>query len=436
MKNLQKEFSLKYGSRSFNLKINENKIKNIITANSAEKVEFEKVINFALENPIGSKKLNQKVKAGETATVVISDITRSWQQIDKFLPFIISELEKGGIKLEDITVLAATGSHRFHSENEIKTLLGQKYYGKLKFVDHDANDKDQLKFLGETSYGTPVWINKLALDTDRLILTGGIIFHDLAGFAGGRKSIIPGIAGYESIMKNHSLALDEKEGAGIKKTVTNNHLDDNPVNLDMMEAAEMLAVDFIFNVIPDGESGIAAAVAGDLVKAHQKGCEICRNLFGIAMEEKSDLVIASCGGYPKDINLYQGSKSLVNALQAVRKNGYLILLVESIEGIGHPEVEEIIQNYKNNIEREKYLRNNFTISRYTGYLITKEIEDVNLILVSELDRNILNSTEIRVVNNLKDAIKIVEADFKELPEIYLMPAAANTLPLFLNDNIF
>ncbi len=231
-------------------------------------------------------------------------------------------------------------------------------------------------------------------------------------------------------MKNHSLSLNKKEGAGIKKTVTNNHLEDNPVNLDMMEAAEMVDVDFILNVIPDGESGIAAAVAGDLNEAHKKGCEICRDLFGIKMEEKADLVIASCGGYPKDINLYQGSKSLVNAVQSVKKNGYLILISECKEGIGHPEVEEIIQGYTNNIEREKYLRRNFTISRYTGYLITKEIEDINLILVSELDKNILSSTKIKVVNNLKDALKIVEAEFEELPETYILPAAANTLPLF------
>lgn len=433
MNNLQQEISLKYGENKFELRIKKDRIKNIITANSVEKVEFDKMISHALKNPIGTKRLSQKMKVGESVTVVISDITRSWQQIDKFLPFLIAELEKGGIKLADITILAATGSHRFHTEKEIQSLLGEEYYGKLNFIDHDANDKKQLEFLGETSFGTPVWINKLALDADRLILTGGIVFHDLAGFAGGRKSILPGIAGYESIMKNHSLSLKKDEG-GIKETVTSNNLANNPVNLDMLEAAKMVNVDFIFNVLPDGAGGIAAAVAGDLIKAHEKGCDICRNLFGIQMEEKAELVFASCGGYPKDINLYQGSKSLVNAVQAVKKNGYLVLLSECREGIGHPEVKEIIENYKSNIEREKYLRNNFTISRYTGYLITKEIEDINLILVSELDKKILSSTKIEVVDNLKDALKIVEAAFEELPETYVMPAAANTLPIFKADD--
>ena len=427
---MKKKISLKYGNKKFELKLKEKNIKSIFSSNSVEKKEFEEIIKEALAQPIGSKKLSKKVKSGEKATVVISDITRSWQKISQFLPHIIEQLKAGGIKLKDITVLAATGSHRAHSEKEIKLLLGEKYYQKIKFVDHNAENKAQLKNLGKTSFGTPVWINKLALNTDRLILTGGIVFHDLAGFAGGRKSLLPGIAGYESIMKNHSLSLSKKEGEGIKKNVTTNHLDDNPVNQDMLEAASMIDVDFIFNVIPDGRGGIATAVAGDLIKAHQKGCKICRNLFGISLQEKAELVFASAGGYPKDINLYQGSKALVNAVRAVKKGGTLILLSECSEGIGHPEVKEIIQDYKNNREREKFLRSDFTISRYAGYLITKKIEDINLILVSDIDSELLDNTDIRVVKTLEEAMKVLKNDIKEIPEAYIMPAAANTLPIF------
>jgi len=429
MNNLEQKISLKYGDNKFKFKIKKNKIKNIITTNPIKKNGLESIIKEALANPIASDKLKEIVSPGETVTIVISDITRSWQQIDKIISFIIAELKLGGIKLEDINVLAATGSHRFHTTAEIKKLLGE-YYGKINFVDHNGKNKEGLRYLGDTAYGTPVWINELALESDRLVLTGGIVFHDLAGFAGGRKSVLPGIAAYESIMKNHSLSLSKKEGEGIKDTVTNNHLDDNPVNLDMLEAAKMIDVDFIVNVIPDADGGIAAAVAGNLFKAHQKGCKICKKIFGIELAEKADLVFASCGGYPKDINLYQGSKALVNAAQAVKKGGYLILLAECREGIGHSEVEEIIQKYNNNFTRERALRSHFTISRYTGYLITKRIEDINLILVTEIDKEILNNTDIKVVKTLAEASKIVEAEFDHLPQSYIMPAAANTLPIF------
>lgn len=426
---MKKNIELKYGNDKVKFKIERTKIKKIITANSVQKLELDKIIKNALNKPISSLKLKNLVKAGETAVIVISDITRSWQQIDKIISLIIAELKAGGIKLGDISILAATGSHRFHTETEIKTLLGS-YYGQINFLDHNGADKKNLKYLGKTTYGTPVWINKLALAADRLILTGGIIFHDLAGFAGGRKSILPGIAAYESIMENHSLAMADQEGEGIKKTVTNNHLEDNPVNLDMIEAAEMVNVDFILNVIPDALGGIAAAVAGDLFEAHQKGCQICAELFGIRLKDKAELVIAACGGYPKDINLYQASKALVNAVEAVKRGGYLILLAECKEGIGHPEVKEIIEKYDDNLMREKVLRKNFTISRYTGYLITKKIENIKLILVTKLETKILSNTEIKVVKNLEQALKIVKSELEQLPESYIMPAAANTLPLF------
>lgn len=427
---LNRNICLKYGKSSLNLSIKENRIKKIIEADIDEHPSLAEITKAALADPIGSSKLKDTVIEGESALIIISDITRSWQQISTFLPFLIEELQSGGIKLSDITVLSATGSHRSHTESEKEELLGEKLYGKVNFIDHDAEDKENMEYLGNTSSGTPVWINSAVVNTDRLVLTGGIVFHNLAGFAGGRKSLLPGTAAYESIMANHSLSLAEHRGDGLKETVNSNLLANNPVHLDMMEAAEMIDVDYIFNVIPDGRGGIAAAAAGDLVEAHLEGCRITVDLFGINLKEKAELVIASAGGFPKDMNLYQSSKALVNAAKAVKKSGYLILLADCSEGIGHPEVEDIIQNYNNNFEREDLLRREFTISRYVGYLITTEIEDINCVLVSNIAAEKLSTTEIEVVDNLKEALNIVKEEFKKLPDCYIMPDAANTLPLY------
>ncbi len=268
------------------------------------------------------------------------------------------------------------------------------------------------------------------METDRVVLTGGIVFHNLAGFAGGRKSLLPGTAAYESIMKNHSLSLAEKRGEGLKPTIESNILINNPVHDDMMEAAQFIETDFILNVIPDGKGGISNVVAGDLEMAHQEGCRICRELFGINMNDKADLVIASAGGFPKDMNLYQSSKALVNAAKAVNKGGYLILLADCKEGIGNPEVEDIIQNYDNNLAREDFLREDFTIARYVGYLITSETEDINCILVSNIKTDSLNTTDIKITDSIEDALKMVKDEIKELPKTYIMPDAANTLPIY------
>ncbi|PUU88782.1 MULTISPECIES: nickel-dependent lactate racemase [Halanaerobium] len=455
---MYKNISLKYGSDKAEIRLGELKTKRIIRANEDQKYfgdnlsssgiqspvdvqsitknnyfsedqDFNKIIQAALNNLIGSPKLRQLVNKGEKVTLVISDITRSWQNMSGFLPFLIEELKVGGVEFDDITVLSAAGSHRSHTESEKEELLGI-YYNKIKFIDHDDKAEHEMEYLGETSFGTPVWINSEVVNTDRLVLTGGIVFHKLAGYAGGRKSLLPGTAAYESIMANHSLSLAENRGDGLKETVDSDLLENNPVHLDMMEAAEMIDVDFIFNVIPDGRGGIAAAVAGDLVEAHLEGCRITSDLFGIDLDEKAELVIASAGGFPKDMNLYQSSKALVNSVKAVKKGGYLILLADCSEGIGHPEVEDIIQNYNNNLEREDLLRREFTISRYVGYLITTEIKDINCILVSNIDADKLSTTEIKVVNSLGAALEIIEEVYEKLPPAYIMPDAANTLPLY------
>jgi nickel-dependent lactate racemase len=427
---LRKNICLKYGNKKITLNLKENEIKDIIEADASDHPSLAEITKAALSNPIASKQLKDLVSIGDSALIIISDITRSWQQIPKILLFLIEELKVGGIELDDITILSALGSHRAHSESEKKELLGEDLYSKVKFIDHDADDKENMKYLGKTSAGTPVWINKLVFESDHIILTGGIVFHKLAGYAGGRKSLLPGTAAYESIMANHSLSLSPKRGTGLKQTVDSNLLENNPVHLDMMEAAEMIDVDFIFNVIPDGRGGIAAAVAGDLVEAHLEGCRITSDLFGIDLDEKAELVIASAGGFPKDMNLYQSSKALVNSIKAVKKGGYLILLADCSEGIGHPEVEDIIQNYNNNLEREDLLRKKFTISRYVGYLITTEIESINCVLVSNIEADKLSTTEIEVVDSLGAAIKIVKEAFENLPAAYIMPDAANTLPLY------
>jgi len=429
---LLQDIKLKYGDKEKIFSSEKNKIKKIIQAENCKKSEdksMEDIIKSALFNPEGSKKLSEIVNKDDKVTVVISDITRSWQKIDEFLPFIIEEITAGGAETEDITILAATGSHRSHTDEEIIQLLGKNISEKVKFVDHNCYNKDELEFLGKTSFGTPVYLNKSAVNADKLILTGGIVFHDMAGWAGGRKSILPGIAGYETIMGNHSLSLNTSKEGGIKDDVRSGNFDNNPVHLDMEEASEMISPDFIFNVIPDGKGGIAAAVAGDYKKAHKKGCKIISDMFGIKINKKADLVIASCGGFPKDINLYQASKALVNAAAAVKNNGCVILMAECREGIGHPEVEEIMQKYENNFLREDFLRKKFSISRYTGYLITKTIENIKFILISDLEEKYINKTDIILVKTMEEALVEVEKWSHNIEDIFVMPDAANTLPV-------
>ncbi|MDF2521700.1 MAG: hypothetical protein K0R84_2328, partial [Clostridia bacterium] len=394
-----------------------------------DKKTEEDVILGALGSPIGSESLGKLVKKGERVCIIISDITRTWQKTGIYLPYIVDELNKTGIKDEDITFLCATGSHRGQTVEEHKIILGEKLAERFEVVDHDCRDSENMVYVGTTSFGTPVSINRTAFESDHIILTGAIVFHDLVGWGGGKKSILPGIASYESIMANHKLSLNPERGEGINFSVRCGNIIDNPVHLDMMEAADFVKPVFMFNVIIDEDGNIGKAVAGDYVKAHEEGRQIVQEADSMIIKERADMVIASAGGYPKDIELYQASKALVNAKEAVRKGGVIILLAECIEGFGGEAVQQMLQEHKDMISREKALREEFSIAKYTGFLIAQIAEAYKVILVSSLKPDSLVNANIEVVSSVDEAIALAAQQLPIEAKVYLMPYAANTLPI-------
>lgn len=388
----------------------------------------EQVILDALEKPIGSGKLREIVRPGERICIIISDITRAWQKMDLYLPYIVAELNEAGIEDHDISFLCATGSHRPQTEEEHRTLLGDKLYSRYSVKDHDCRKADELVTLGTTSFGTPVKVNRLAVECDHVILTGAIVFHDLAGWGGGKKSILPGISAYESIMANHALSLNPDQGKGINPLVRCGNAFNNPVHMDMMEAAAFVNPSFLFNVIIDEHGNIGKAVAGDYIKAHEAGRKLVDEIDSAYIGEKADIVLVSAGGYPKDIDLYQASKALVNAKEAVRDGGYIILLAECIEGFGGEEVRLMLEGYCDNYSREKSVRESFTVAKYTGYLITEIAEHFKVILVSSIDPQRLKNSGMKAAGSLQEALDMIASTADQKFSVYVMPLGASTLP--------
>jgi nickel-dependent lactate racemase len=418
---------MKYGSGEIDIWPDADSFLGFIQSKGAEDIKSEdEIIIEALENPIGSKMLRDIVKPGETVCIIISDTTRAWQKMDSYLPYIVEELNMAGIEDEYITFLCATGSHRPQTREEHGILLGDKLASRFEITEHDCRDGENLVKLGITSFGTPVIVNRAAVESDRVILTGAVIFHDLAGWGGGKKSILPGISSYKSIMANHALSLNPAVGSGINPYVRCGNVDNNPVHLDMLEAAAFVKPDFLLNVIIDGHGDIGKAVAGDYLKAHEAGRQLVNEADSAYIEEKADLIVVSAGGYPKDIDLYQASKALVNAKEAVKKGGTIILLAECIEGFGGEEVQKIMGDFSDNYSREKALREDFSVAKYSGYLITVIAENFKVILVSSLDRSLLKNTGIIAAGSIQEAMDI--AELKLGMKAYYMPCGANTLP--------
>lgn len=422
---------LKYGREEFTAEIDDQNVQEIIEGkpDSRDRTE-EELIDEALAHPVDSARLSELVHTGEKICIIIPDITRSWQKTNRYLYKIVDELNRGGIPDRDIRFLSATGTHRKQTEEEHRALLGDRLYPRFTVMDHDCLDEDSHSMLGTTTFGTPVKLDRRALECDHIILTGAIVYHFLAGWSGGRKSLVPGIASYETIMANHGLSLEPDFGAGIVPTVRSANIRSNPVHQDMMEAASFVKPLFLFNVIMGHEEKIAGAVAGNYVTAHARGRQIVDAIDSVPIKGKSDLVIATAGGYPKDINLYQSIKVLINAREALRDGGTLIALTECSEGIGGDEgIVDIITGFDNMDDRERYLRDAYSITKFVGYYFCATAEKYTFILVTSLDPAIFKTTGVIAVKTLEEALQVAK---KTLPEGYtanIMPHGANTFPI-------
>ncbi|MHB1392165.1 MAG: nickel-dependent lactate racemase family protein [Clostridia bacterium] len=393
-----------------------------------EQNDVNEIIKNALNNPIGTPPLKDIVKSGDKVCLVISDITRHYQRMDIFLPFIIEELNCGGVEDKDIVILSATGAHEKQTEEEHRILLGEALANRFQVIDHDCHDKKNLISFGATKYGTPIEINRLAAECDHLILTGAVTYHDMAGYGGGRKSLLPGIASYEAVFSNHMRVFGEKEGSAIHHACRLGNLIGNPMHEDMMEACNKIKPFFIFNVILDAKGNYYKAVAGDYKEAFEKGVQYCDEAGAVHIDEKADVVIASAGGYPKDINLYQASKVHSAGIEALRAGGTLIIIAQCPNNMGAQESVDIIMNYDNNADRERFMRNAFTPEAYSGYLICEISSKYNVIFVSDYeDKAVIEKSGMKLFRSLDEAIEYAYSGSRGL-FTYIMPNASATLP--------
>lgn len=272
----------------------------------------KKEIRRSLKNPINSKTLDEIIDAEQTVAIVVDDSTRS-TPTNLMIPPLLDELNNIGVKEENVTIIFGCGTHRAVTRQEATNLLGEKVVNRIKNVSHDCKSEDQV-YIGKTKkHGTEVYLNRIFAEADIKILTGDIGFHYYAGYGGGRKSVLPGVASEETIRDNHSMLLHPKAKTGV--------LDGNPVHEDMVEAAKLAGVDFILNVVVNSKGEIVKSFAGELEEAFYEGAKLVDEMYRVPVDSKADIVVASPGGHPADVNLYQAYKAVDNALHAVTGRG-------------------------------------------------------------------------------------------------------------------
>ena len=388
----------------------------------------------ALRRPLDSKPLRELVHPGEKIAVVVSDITRLVHTAD-FLPVVVAELNEAGIGDEDITVVVATGTHRAQTPEEDAVVCGADLARRLKIHQHDCRCREELQYYGTTSFGTPVWIDTAVAKADKVIVTGGISLHPFAGFGGGRKAILPGVAGLASINHDHIMALSDQVGGGCEKTTEAAVLKGNRIHEDMDEACAMVDPDFLLNVVFTPEGELHEIVAGNWRTAFAQGCRDLLQLAGVKIKEQADVVIASAGGFPKDMNLYQAMKSHMNAIFAVKPGGIMIQVLDCPD-IKEPAVFTDWLLRSDVLPFEKAVRENFSIPAFVAFKSRMLINSLTVYLVTRPENFafVQDSGQIPMASLTEAwAAAAKELARRRIPDykVTIMSHASATLPLIV-----
>lgn len=411
------KYEFGYGNTTQSVEIEDRNLLAELLPNPVPGVESEVgEVCRALQEPIGAPRLRDVVKTGEKVAIVTSDITRPMPTA-KVMPALIAELEAGGVRKQDMTLVFALGSHRNQTPEEMRKLAGDYAYENIQVVDSDPGD---CVHLGVTSRGTPVDVTRRVAEADRVICLGNIEYHYFAGYSGGAKAIMPGCSTHDAIQTNHRFMVEEAACAG--------NLEGNPIREDIEEAGQMLGIDYILNVVLDEHKKIVKAVAGDSVQAHRVGCAFLDTLYGKKIPARADIVIVSQGGAPKDLNLYQTQKALDNAKYAVRKGGTIILVGACPEGLGGTTFEKWMLEAPTAESMIERIGKDFQLGGHKAAAIAMVLQNADIYMVSEMTPDFVRRIFLKPFATLQEAYAAALEKYGPDATVITMPYGGSVLP--------
>ncbi|MFQ3675587.1 MAG: nickel-dependent lactate racemase [Endomicrobiia bacterium] len=422
----QKNYTLKYGNTEISFFLNP---KNVISVLELKNKSYPKIKNLkdefinSLDNPLGSislKKLVSKIKP-KKIVVVVEDITRANPYYPELLKILFKYLPEQYRKR--LMFLIALGTHRPHSKNDNIKVYGEEIVKKCKFINHNCDSDKLNKYIGTTSFGNKIFINKNAVDADLVIFTGSIDTHSFAGYSGTRKSILPGIAARKSITFNHSFVVDENSTMG--------NVENNKINLDMIESTNLFLKNrntFFINFIKNYKKELVKILSGEFSAVYSKGIEIAKKLFSVPIKKLSDVTIVSCGGYPRDINLYQAQKGLTCATLTTKIGGTIILVAECSEGIGQKIFADwLTKKSLNEILHTK--QHKIIVEGHRAYLTAKILQNYHCILVSKIAKDTVRKLKFHYARDINEAICKINKKYKNKYRCYIIPNGSSILPI-------
>lgn len=378
------QIALKYGKNALTLDFDEDRFK-VLGHDSGKALLNDVQIGEKLDAPVGSNPLEDIVSPGETVLFVVPDATRQ-TGAGQIVNLLVRRLIAAGTAPHNISIIFATGIHRRVTEEEKAEILTPFIAQRIKTLHHDARNPIRNFRVGETSGGIPVELDWRLTEFDHVVLAGGVTFHYFAGFTGGRKLVCPGLASAKTVTATHKLAFDcerktRRDGVGTGR------LDGNAVHEAFVEAAAFAKPSFCVSTIVDDAGAVVDLYCGDWRESHRAACDAYGREHTVAIAEKRDLVVASCGGYPHDINMIQAHKTLEAASHACGEGGTIVLLAECLDGLGRGDFIDWFDSADPDVLAEK-LCDNYQVNGQTAWNLMRRTEKFNVRIVTGLPEEV------------------------------------------------
>jgi len=379
-------------------------------------------IKEAIQNPLKTTHLSAH-KSVKSVAIAINDKTRP-VRYDILLPPLLECLHKELKPGFQVTFYISSGTHTPMSIKECAAIIPKDIYEKYPILVHDCDDVENQLFLGTTSRGTPVFINTQFYQSDLKIVVGNIEPHHFMGFSGGVKTAAIGLVSRKTINHNHQMLLTEKD------TVIGQY-EQNPMRMDVEEIGEMVGVDYALNAIQSPEKTLIDVYFGYPKDVMLAAIDVVRTNCQVAVREQFDLTIASAGGYPKDINLYQAQKAITNAAKFTKDGGNLILFAECSEGIGNSRLVAFMRGITSTDGvREKLRNEGFQVGPHKAFLIARDIDHINIHLISGMDAELVRLLFLNPVTQEPEAfIETLLNNLSYSAKIGFIPNAVITIPV-------
>ena len=408
---------LKWGKEEIFLSVPDRNVLAVLEPSGGEPVaDLAAEVARLVKHPTAGPSLEEIVAANKakTAAIIVNDMTRSTPTAEMLPPRL-------GVPSSGIAVVVATGTHRPMSDDETRQTVGDAVFAKYRVENHDCDSPD-LVDMGTLSTGNRLMINRTVAEADLRLAIGEVLLHYYAGFAGGRKSILPGVSGRETVMTNHRMMTAPGVGIGV--------VDGNVLSEEMVEAVrDFCPLHFIFNCVSDSSKHIVRVVCGHWYDAWREGIVTFRKFNFAPIAQKADVVFLSAGGFPKDINMYQAHKALYMASRAVRPGGTLVFFAELAEGYGHKVFEEWAKRRLGMDGAIEAFEADFRFGAHKLYYLARLAKECTILLYSRSGREDSELMFCEKAESLADILPSLAEKYGENFTSYVIPQGGIVLPM-------